>query len=123
MAASLCHLDLLLQLQAESFQEMLEWHVSIHYVLQIARFSVWPLETILPWRVQFLLSLLLSLQGWPCDDIGPSEPLMLLCSYENHMGKTINPKELEDGSVQLKDLLTEEDFKMARLVIVLSLNP
>ena len=34
------------------------------------------------------------------------------------MGKMIDPKELEDGSVQLKDLLTEEDFKMARLVIV-----
>ena len=30
----------------------------------------------------------------------------------------INPKELEDGLVQLKDLLTEEDFKMARSVIV-----
>ena len=43
---------------------------------------------------------------------------MLLCSYENHTGKTINPKELEDGSVQLKDLLTEEDFKMARSVII-----
>ena len=43
---------------------------------------------------------------------------MLLCSYENRMGKTINPKELEDGSVQLKDLLTEEDFKMARSVII-----
>ena len=43
---------------------------------------------------------------------------MLLCSYENCMGKTINPKELEDGSVQLKDLLTEEDFKMARSVII-----
>ena len=43
---------------------------------------------------------------------------MLLCSYENRMGKTIDPKELEDGSVQLKDLLTEEDFKMAHSVIV-----
>ena len=31
MAESLRHLDLLLQLQAESFQEMLEWHVSILY--------------------------------------------------------------------------------------------
>ena len=47
---------------------------------------------------------------------------MLLCSYENHMGKTINPKELEDGSVQLKDLLTEEDFKMARSVVVLAFS-
>ena len=47
---------------------------------------------------------------------------MLLCSYEDHMGKTINRKELEDGSVQLKDLLTEEDFKMACLVIVLSFH-
>ena len=43
---------------------------------------------------------------------------MLLCSYENRTGKTIEPKELEDGSVQLKDLLTEEDFKMTRSVIV-----
>ena len=43
---------------------------------------------------------------------------MLLCSYENRTGKTIDPKELEDGSVQLKDLLTVEDFKMARSVIV-----
>ena len=34
------------------------------------------------------------------------------------MGKTIDPKELKDGLVQLKDLLTEEDFKMARSVIV-----
>ena len=34
------------------------------------------------------------------------------------MGKTIDPKELEDSTVQLKDLLTEEDFKMARSVIV-----
>ena len=42
---------------------------------------------------------------------------MLLCSYENRTGKTIDPKKLEDGSVQLKDLLTEEDFKMARSVI------
>ena len=45
---------------------------------------------------------------------------MLLCSYENCTGKTIDPKELEDGSVQLKDLLTEEDFKMARSVVVLA---
>ena len=43
---------------------------------------------------------------------------MLLCSYENHTGKTIDPKELEDGLVQFKDLLTEEDFKMACSVIV-----
>ena len=47
---------------------------------------------------------------------------MLLCSYENHMGKMIDPKELEDGSVQLKNLLTEEDFKMARSVVVLSFS-
>ena len=31
---------------------------------------------------------------------------MLLCSCENRTGKMINPKELEDGSVQLKDVLT-----------------
>ena len=30
MAESLHHLDLLLQLQAESFHETLEWHVSTH---------------------------------------------------------------------------------------------
>ena len=47
-------------------------------------------------------------QGWPCDDIGPTEALMLLCSYENQMGKTIDPKLLEDGTLQLKDLLIEE---------------
>ena len=47
---------------------------------------------------------------------------MLLCSYENRTGKMINPKELEDGSVQLKDLLTEGDFKMARLVVVPSFS-
>ena len=47
---------------------------------------------------------------------------MLLCSYENCTGKMINPKELEDGSVQLKDLLTEEDFKMARSVVVISFS-
>ena len=47
---------------------------------------------------------------------------MLLCSYENRMGKMIDQKEVEDGSVQLKDLLTEEDFKMARLVVVLSFS-
>ena len=47
---------------------------------------------------------------------------MLLCSYENCMGKMIDPKELEDGSIQLKDLLTEEDFKMARSVVVLAFS-
>ena len=122
MAESLCHLDLLLQLQAESFQETLEWHVSTHYVFIDYWFIVLPSKTMLPWRIQFLLNLLSSLQGWPCDDIGPSEALMLLCSYENRTGKMINPKELEDGSLQLKDLLTEEDFKMARSVIVLSFH-
>ena len=35
MAESLHHLDLLLQLQAECFQETLERHVSTHYVSQI----------------------------------------------------------------------------------------
>ena len=44
---------------------------------------------------------------------------MLLCSYKNRTGIMIDPKELEDGSVQLKDLLTEEDFKMAHSVIVM----
>ena len=47
---------------------------------------------------------------------------MLLCSYENRTGKTIDPKELEDDSVQLKDLLTEEDFKMARSIVVLAFS-
>ena len=70
-------------------------------------------------RESNLLNSLSSLQGWLCDDIGPSEALMLLCSYENCTGKMTDPKELEDGSVQLKDLLTEEDFKMACLVIII----
>ena len=54
MAESLRHLDLLLQLQAESFQEMLEQHVSIHYDFTnclILWFS-FLFKTILPGRVQ-----------------------------------------------------------------------
>ena len=58
-------------------------------------------------------------QGWPCDDIRPTEALMLLCSYENQTAKTIHPKQLEDGTLQLKDLLTEEDFAMAHSVRLL----
>ena len=41
---------------------------------------------------------------------------MLLCSYENWIGNSIDPKKLEDGTLQLKDLLTKEDFAMAHLV-------
>ena len=51
---------------------------------------------------------------------------MLLCSYENQTGKTIDPKQLEDGTLQLKDLLTEEDFAMAcsvRLLIISLMCP
>ena len=38
---------------------------------------------------------------------------MLLCSYENQTGNTTDPKKLKDGTLQLKDLLTKEDFVMA----------
>ena len=41
---------------------------------------------------------------------------MLLCSYENRTGNTIDPKKLEDGTLQFKDLLTKEDFAMAHAV-------
>ena len=46
------------------------------------------------------------------------EALMLLCSYENHTGTTLDPKKVEDGEVKLQDLLTEEDFAMAHSVTI-----
>ena len=42
---------------------------------------------------------------------------MLLCSYENRTGETLDPKKLEDGEIKLADLLTEKDFKMAHSVV------
>ena len=62
------------------------------------------------------LNVVFLFQAWPCNDIGPTEALILLCSYENRTRETLNPKKLEDGEVKLKDLLMEEDFKMACLV-------
>ena len=50
------------------------------------------------------------------SDIGPFEALMLLCSYEERTKETIDPKKLESGEIKLSDLLTEEDFVMARSV-------
>ena len=52
------------------------------------------------------------------SDIGPFEALMLLCSYEERMKETIDPKKLESGELKLSDLLTEEDFAMARSVSI-----
>ena len=46
---------------------------------------------------------------------------MLLCSCKNWTGNTIDLKKLEDGALQLKDLLTEEDFALARLVTTIYL--
>ena len=55
------------------------------------------------------------------SEIGPFEALMLLCSYEERTKEVIDPKKLESGELKLSDLLTEEDFIMARSVsIVLS---
>ena len=51
MAESLCHLDLLLELQAESFQETLEHHVSIHYVFTEYGLCLLPFRTMLPSRI------------------------------------------------------------------------
>ena len=46
---------------------------------------------------------------------------MLLCSYKERTKEVIDPKKLESGELKLSDLLTEEDFIMARSVsIVLS---
>ena len=56
------------------------------------------------------------------SEIGPFEALMLLCSYEEQMKETINPKKLESGELKLSDLLTKEDFDMARLVCTFSSN-
>ena len=50
------------------------------------------------------------LQGWPTSDIGPSEALMLLCSYEECTKETINPKKLESCELKLSESLTQEDF-------------
>ena len=55
------------------------------------------------------------------SDIGPFEVLMLLCSYEERMKETINPKKLESGELKLSDLLTEEDFAMACSVSIVFL--
>ena len=46
------------------------------------------------------------------NDIGPTEALMLLCSYEKRTRETLDPKKM----IKLSDLLTKEDFKMAHLV-------
>ena len=46
---------------------------------------------------------------------------MLLCSYENQTGNTTDPKKLEDGTLQLKDFLTKEDFAMAHSVTTIYL--
>ena len=57
-----------------------------------------------------------ALQGWPITDIGRFEALVLLCSYENRTGETIDPRRLESGGLKLLDLLTQEDFDKARSV-------
>ena len=62
------------------------------------------------------------LHGWPMSDIGPSEVLMLLCSYEECTKETINPKELESGELMLSESLTQEDFDMAHSVSTFYLN-
>ena len=41
---------------------------------------------------------------------------MLLCSYEERTKEVIDPKKLESGELKLSNLLTEEDFIMARSV-------
>ena len=64
----------------------------------------------------FILIFSFFLQGWPVSDIGPFEALMLLCSYEQTTKETIDPLKLESGEVKLSELLTQEDFDMARLV-------
>ena len=55
------------------------------------------------------------------SDIGPFEALMLLCSYEERMKETIDPKKLESGELKLSDLLKEEDFVMACSVSIVFL--
>ena len=55
------------------------------------------------------------------SDIGPFEALMLLCSSEERTKETIYPKKLESGELKLSDLLTEEDFAMARSVSIVFL--
>ena len=52
------------------------------------------------------------------SETGPFEALMLMCSYEERMKETIDPKKLESGELKLSDLLTEEDFVMARSVSI-----
>ena len=48
MAESLCHLDLLIQLQAELFQEMLEPNVSVNSQINVlSQFTVFLLLTFL----------------------------------------------------------------------------
>ena len=41
---------------------------------------------------------------------------MLLCSYENRTGETLDPKKLEYSKIKLADLLTGEDFKTTHSV-------
>ena len=52
------------------------------------------------------------------SDIGPFEVLILLCSYEERTKEMINPKKLESGELKLSNLLTEDDFAMARSVSI-----
>ena len=101
MAESLHHLHLLVQLQADSFQETLTHHVSMRLLSFInanhflQNFSISPNLTV---KISILP---VPFQGWPVDDIGPFEVLMLLCSYEERMKETIDPKKLESGELKL----------------------
>ena len=52
------------------------------------------------------------------SEIGPFEVLMLLCSYKERTKEVIDPKKLESEELKLSDLLTEEDFIMARSVSI-----
>ena len=47
-----------------------------------------------------------NLQGWPTAELSPVQALLVMITYEERMGETIDQKDVETGKVKLNEILT-----------------
>ena len=104
----LCCLDLLINLQSETFKEILEDHVST-FLLSFSDLWFYFLgsDLMLFSNNSFLL------QGWPTAELSPVQALLIMIAYEKWTGKTIEQQDIEFGRIKLQDILIQKDFDYA----------
>ena len=112
MVDRLRHLDLLLQLQGELFEDTLKEAVTNIFLIfpnhvLLLGFDCFPVTN-------GNLFIYFFFQKWPCTDVGPVEALLVTFAYEKRTGEVVTKEDMANGKLGKK--LQDCDFETAHQV-------